>query len=72
MLDPDAYHVKINGSGCLSKRNLKFLNPFVPYASVLTALGLSWQRTEDIVNNKDTVIVGDNDVQSTLFKNRLP
>ena len=41
-LGHDAYTVKLDGSGRISKRKRRFLRPIVPYASVIAGLNISW------------------------------
>ena len=39
VLPHDAYHVKMDGSGRVTKRNQRFLRPIVPYSSLLKGPG---------------------------------
>ena len=48
VLDHDAYTVKVDGSGRISKRNRRFLRPIRPYSSVI---GDQYVSREDISRN---------------------
>ena len=44
VLTHDAYMVKMDGSGRVTKRNRKYLRPIIPYADVMASPGVSWPQ----------------------------